>query len=155
MYRTLLFAVFVLFCISTPASLCAQHQDAVELTRAVIEVERKAIISLNMEFTDEESDTFWPVYNEYWIKMAKLNDRMAKLILGYGKNYMSLSDEKSEEILKDYLDIQSDRLKHRKSYVKKFGKVLPATKVTRFFQVENKLDAIITYELAAEIPLAR
>jgi hypothetical protein len=30
-----------------------------------------------------------------------------------------------------------------------------ARKVMRFFQVDNKLDAIINAELAAEIPLAR
>ena len=41
----------------------------------------------------------------------------------------------------------------KKGYVKKFKKVLPAKKVARYYQVENKLDAIIDVDLAREIPL--
>jgi hypothetical protein len=35
-----------------------------------------------------------------------------------------------------------------------FRKILPATKVARFLQIENKLDATIDHELAMAIPLA-
>jgi len=33
--------------------------------------------------------------------------------------------------------------------------VLPATKVARFYQVENKLDVLILSEMAENIPLVR
>jgi hypothetical protein len=36
----------------------------------------------------------------------------------------------------------------------KFMGALPARKVFRFFQVENKLDAIITMDVASQVPLA-
>ena len=107
-------------------AVAAQAQtkdDEIELTRSVIQAERKAIISVNMEFTDEESEAFWPVYNEYWTKMEKVNDRWLKMIKDYAKNYEALSGEKATELLNEYLDIESDALKLRKSYVKKFGKV--------------------------------
>jgi hypothetical protein len=32
-------------------------------------------------------------------------------------------------------------------------KVLPATKVARYLQIENKIRAIVKFELAARIPL--
>jgi hypothetical protein len=51
------------------------------------------------------------------------------------------------------LDFQADRVKLRKSYVKKFNKVIPPKKTVRFFQIDNKLDTIIDFALAKEIPL--
>jgi hypothetical protein len=34
-------------------------------------------------------------------------------------------------------------------------KVLPAQLVAKFFQIENKMDVIIDYELATEVPLLK
>jgi hypothetical protein len=34
-------------------------------------------------------------------------------------------------------------------------KVMPAKKVARYYQIENKLEAIIKYELAKEVPLVK
>ena len=43
----------------------------------------------------------------------------------------------------------------KSTFVPRFGKVIPATQVARFFQIDNKLDAVINAELAKLIPLAR
>ena len=40
-------------------------------------------------------------------------------------------------------------------YMKKMVKEIPAKKVFRYLQVENKLEAIARFELAKEIPLAQ
>ena len=40
-------------------------------------------------------------------------------------------------------------------YLKRFRKVLPEKKVMRFMQIENKMDAVIEFELAGSIPLAK
>jgi hypothetical protein len=41
----------------------------------------------------------------------------------------------------------------RRAYVDEFAKVLRGKKVARFYQIENKMDAVTRYELAAEIPV--
>ena len=41
----------------------------------------------------------------------------------------------------------------RRDYVAEFAKVLPGRKVARFYQIENKMDAVIRYDLAATIPV--
>ena len=38
-------------------------------------------------------------------------------------------------------------------WVPRFREILPAKKVARFFQLENKMDAVIEYDLATSIPL--
>lgn len=129
--------------------------DAIELTRAVIQTERKAIVAKAMELTDEEGQAFWPVYNAYWVEMNKVLDKRVKLITDFAEHYGNISNEKAKSLLDDFFNVQEERLKVKKSHVKKFRKVLPDTKVARYFQVENKLDAIIDLELAREIPLLR
>ena len=61
--------------------------------------------------------------------------------------------ELARDLLDDYFDIESDMLRIRKRYVRRFQAVIPAMKVTRFYQLENKLDAEVDAELAATMPL--
>jgi hypothetical protein len=44
-------------------------------------------------------------------------------------------------------------VKLRQLYAAKLGKVLPGTKVVRYLQIENKIRALVKFELAAQIPL--
>ena len=48
---------------------------------------------------------------------------------------------------------KSELLDEKVSLVDAFSDVLPPKKVMRFYQVENKLDAIIDYRLAQSVPL--
>ena len=41
------------------------------------------------------------------------------------------------------------------SYLPRFQKVLPARKVARLYQVENKIRALVNYDLASEIPFVK
>ncbi len=54
----------------------------------------------------------------------------------------------------DALAIEQAEVSMKQSYIPKLSAALPATKVARYLQIENKIRAVIKYELAAEIPLA-
>jgi hypothetical protein len=53
----------------------------------------------------------------------------------------------------DYLAAEADRVAVRRTYLPEFAKVLPGRTVARFYQIENKMDAVIRYDLAATIPV--
>ena len=129
--------------------------DDMASLRAEIQADRQAIVAANLGLTDAEGEAVWPLYREFRTELAKVGDRTQKLIQDYVGAYKSMSDEQAKTMLKEMLAIQSDELKIKDSYVKKFGKVLPPVKVVRLYQIENKLDAIIRYEMADVIPLAR
>jgi uncharacterized protein YktB (UPF0637 family) len=142
--------------LAVPATSAAdQISDEIELTRSIIQTERQAIITVNMELTEEESRAFWPVFREYRQAMSRIGDRMVRLISDYAENYEELSDQQAEAMLAEYMDIEKAELSVKRRYVKQMRKVLPSKKLVRFFQLENKLDTIIDFELAAEIPLVR
>jgi hypothetical protein len=127
----------------------------IELTRAAIQVRRQAIVTAAMDLDPKEAEAFWPLYREYRADMAKVNDRYVKLLVAYLENYDSLSDQQAVRLMDAYLKIERDRTDVKSRYGPRFRKIMRARKVMRFFQVDNKLDAIINAELAAEIPLAR
>jgi hypothetical protein len=53
------------------------------------------------------------------------------------------------------MNIESLTLKLRKAYLPKFREVLPEVKVVRYYQIENKVQAALVYEVAASIPLIK
>ncbi len=127
----------------------------IELTRAAIQVRRQALVTAVMDLEPRESEVFWPLYRDYRAEMAKVNDRLVKLLVGYLDSYETLSDEAATKLVNEALSIERARNSVKTKFVPRFGKVLPARKVARFFQVDNKLDAVINADLAHLIPLAR
>ena len=131
------------------------HKEELELTRATIKLQYKQIIAKNMNLSSMERDKFWALYRDYSNKMSTVADRRLKVITDYADALKNgtLDDEKSLQLLNEYLSYERMRLITKQSFVKKFQQVLPSLKVARFFQIENKLEAIINFELARQIPL--
>ena len=129
-------------------------QSEIELTRQIIQTQRQAIVTQAMELTAEEGTEFWPLYREFRHEIASVSDRRVDLITDYAEKFDILTDEDAEGMLKEYFSYEKDRIALYEKYGKKFEKILPAKKVMRYFQLENKLDAVINFELASEIPLA-
>jgi len=53
----------------------------------------------------------------------------------------------------DSLSIEQQRLAIKQRYARRFGSILPGKKVARFFQVERRLDAVVTLNLAQVVSL--
>ena len=73
----------------------------------------------------------------------------------YAGSYEGMSDETAKRLVDDYLAIQGEHVALMKSYLPRLRKVLPEKKVARYYQLENKIRAVVDYELAAKIPLVK
>ena len=146
---------FFLSLLASSPSLAQTATDELETARTQIQADRKAIVARLMDMTEGESAAFWPVYNEYREKVRKVDDEMVQLSEAYFKGAETLTDKQAQDMLSQFLSLRSDRLGIRKAYVKKFSKAIPTTKLIRYYQIENKMDAVIEYELAAAIPLVQ
>jgi hypothetical protein len=124
-----------------------------QIARSLTEANRQATVAANMKLTDDESKAFWPLYREYRTEQAKQSDRLVELIKTYAKEYDTLTDDQAKELTRTYLDIDKKRLGLKEKYLKKFEKVLPAAKVARAMQAEQKLDAIQAFGIARTVPL--
>ena len=138
-----------------PASSFAQQErDVIEVLRAQIQSNRQALVAENLGLTAEESEKFWPVYRQFQTERNKLVDRRVELLIRFRDNFDSLTNDQARKLLDDYLKFADDRNKLRKKYARIFARVLPEKKVLRYFQIENKIDTIIEYDLAQVVPLA-
>jgi hypothetical protein len=132
-----------------------QYTDEIEMVRSMAQLDRRSIIEQGMQLTPEEAGQFWPVYDEYSADQKRTNDQLVKLITDYAAAYESLDDKTAATLRNNLFDLQGDLLSLRKNYAKKFSKVLSQVKVTRFFQLEQKMDAVQNLKLARQIPLVR
>jgi len=135
------------------ASFQVPSDEDIKLFRKDLRSLKKQIIAANMGLTDTEAEQFWPVYDRYQTELTGVNDRLVKVIEDYTANFRDLSDEKAMKLVDDYLVVEMDRARVRRSYLDPIGKALPGRKVARFYQIENKMDAVIRYDLAADIPV--
>jgi hypothetical protein len=126
--------------------------DYIEIQRSVLKTEKKAAIAEVMQFTEAESEVFWPLYNEYNEKMYATQTKRVNLIKDFAENFDTMTDEKADEIWKEYLKYKKELLRLTESYYEKFKKILPAGKVAKYFQAENKISVLVDFALAAEIP---
>jgi hypothetical protein len=155
MKRVVLMWVILLGLVSTPLS--AQVNEDTGKTLDAMQKEKDAIIGNEMKLTEPEKNGFWPLYKEYQEALRKVQGRSFKLISEYAeeKEKDTFSDEKAKVLLKEYLDIERERLELKNAYVQKFGKILPPKKVMRYFQLENKIEANLIYQLSRLVPLAK
>lgn len=127
----------------------------IELTRASIQLRRQALVTAAMDLAPKESEAFWPLYREYRMEMAKVGDRLSKLLVQYSEQYDALTDAQAVTIMNEYLGIEKAKNDVKGKFVSRFRTILPARKVMRFFQIDNKLDAVVNAQLASIVPLAR
>ena len=140
--------------------LCAAPGRAGEAEKAnlgilldTIRANRKALVATNLTLTDQEAAAFWPLYDRYQTELKSVQDRTVQVIQDYTASFKDLSNEKAMKLADDYLSAEGDRVKVRRTYLDQFAKVLPGRKVVRFYQIENKMDAVLRYDLAGEIPV--
>jgi hypothetical protein len=114
---------------------------------------RDAIVKANLSLTEDETKAFLPVYEEYRAASDEIQARTGKLIEAYAANVDEMNDTKAEAFFQEWLAIDRAELEMREAYAKRIRKALPAMKAIRFFQVENKLDAIVRLDDAMRIPL--
>ncbi len=129
--------------------------DSMDALREQLRTDKRAVVAAVLDLTESESKVFWPVYNAYQSDMVAHYDRLLKLLDTYAKNYDALTDETATSLLKQYLALERDHVTLLTAYLPRFGKVLPPKKVAKLYQVENKARALVNYELARGIPLAK
>jgi hypothetical protein len=155
MRKTFILATVMCIVFAATAQAQLDRDRAAHLTRSAIQAERQAIIAANLDLDEKESAVFWPLYQEYRDALESIIDTRVDLLDQFFASYETLTDDEALALLDQHLDWEKDVLKVRTAYAKKMRKVLSGRTVAKFFQIENKMDLIIEYELAGEIPLIK
>jgi hypothetical protein len=130
-----------------------RDENALNAARSAIEAERQAVVTDALQLTAAEAERFWPLYRQYRAEMDRVGDRLVQLVKEYAQGYPEVPEDRAKQMLKDLTTLEKKHVATRTTFLKKFGKVLPAAKNLRFAQVEGRLDLALRLELAAGIPL--
>jgi hypothetical protein len=154
--------ILALALISLP--VCAEEKKSgnedkvtgnMEIIREKIKADKKLLVASNMDLTETEAKGFWPIYDEFQNQLIQNNERVANLIMEYAEEYDIMTAETAQKLLNESLMIEEQRLALKQLYLPKFHTALPSIKVGRYYQIENKIQAILHYELAENIPLMK
>ncbi len=150
--RILLLAAWLAFGALPPAA-GATPPEEIELLLGTIRANREALIEVNLGLDPEERARFQPVYESYQKEIGGVQERVFGVLEEYVGSFDTLSDDQAKSLIERFLAAEEDRARIRHAYLPKFEAVLPGRKVARFYQIENKMDAVLRYELAARIPV--
>jgi hypothetical protein len=162
--KTSLFAgitVLVLaFAIAAPAAAQAPQAGATTNMQILVEklkADKKLLVAETVGLTDAEGKAFWPIYDACQAELGGINTRLKNLITAYAKDFNAgtMTDPKAAAMLTEMFAIDEALLASKKSCAARLNGVIPATKIARYVQVENKIRAQINYDLAASIPFVQ
>src|SRR6478609_8936702 len=130
-------------------------RSAIDLIRADLKIEKAYIIAQNIEFTNDESDEFWPLYDDYNAAQNLLLDERLALITEYLDQHETLTNEQATVIANKVFAWEGKRLELKRAWFKKCTAVIPATKAAKFYQVENQINAALDLKLMDSMPLIK
>jgi hypothetical protein len=135
----------------------AQDQEptidsTIAVVRANMQADRTTLITTGMNFNDKDGAAFWPIYQQYQYERSKLDDRRSAVIKEYTQKYPTLTDAEAKVMAEQMLDCDSRLAELKKKYYKKFNKVLPALTVTKFFQLDRRIDLMMDMQVEASLP---
>jgi hypothetical protein len=157
--KTLLRIVLIALVAALAAPAAAQDKGTsnMEILRQKVKADKKLVVALNMGITEAEGKAFWPIYDAYQKDLEQINERLAKTIVAYAEAYNKgpVPNETAKKLLNETLAIEEAEVALKRSYASKIEKALPEAKVARYIQIENKIRALVRYELAEKIPLVK
>jgi len=131
--------------------------DNMEILRQKIKADKKLLVATDMELTESEAKGFWPIYDQYQKDLQRINRRLVSLLESYAADFrnQSLTNDGAKKLIDEAIAIEAAEAGLKSTYVSKLSKVLPVKKVARYLQIENKIRAIIRYDLAQGVPLVQ
>jgi hypothetical protein len=126
-----------------------------EILKQKLKADKKLLVASNMDLSDAEAKQFWPIYDSYQKDLNQVNQKLGQTIKEYAEAYNKgpIPDGTAKKLLGEVISVEEQEVKLKRSYAERLQKVIPATKVARYIQMETKIRSLIKMELAQQIPL--
>jgi hypothetical protein len=126
--------------------------SAIEVARSQMQADKATILTATMTFSDKDGAAFWPIYRQYQHERSVLDDGRVSVIKEYTQKYPNLSDSEAKAMAERMFEYDSRLAALKRKYFKRFNKVLPALTVTKFFQLERRIDLLIDMQVETSLP---
>lgn len=100
-----------------------------------IESAKIGLITNRLNLSAEQSQQFWPVYNDFDGKKKDIRKQMRKLVIE--TNTLTTSDEKILANIKEMLNLQQKEVDLEREYMNKFLKVINVRQLAELYKAEQ------------------
>ncbi len=146
-----LFSIAIILIASITMSFAQVQQEEIDYYQSIFGMEKKIVVANFLEL--EETDAFWAVYDEYEIARKKLGQKRLNLIVKYAEHYDDLTDEKTDELMKENISLRNKTNDLVTKYYKKVKKVSGSKTSAQFYQIEHYFITAVHAELYTDVPL--
>jgi hypothetical protein len=148
----ILITVAMLFCFVGAASAQSNKED-LDIIQSVFGKEKKAIVASFIQLDAPKQDAFWKLYDEYETSRKELGRERIALLERYAKNYATLDDATTDQIMKDLQKLQASTDKLAVKYYGKIKKEVGVKPAAQFFQLEAYLLTMVRAAILDSIPM--
>jgi hypothetical protein len=115
----------------------------------------KEIVKDNLKLTEDEAKIFWPLYDEYMAERNPIFDEKISVTEEYMMNYYALDDATAKDLIKKAMGLNQALLDAKMKSLDKMFEQLPALLVGKFFQIDNRVSALVDLVRMSSTPLVR
>ena len=154
--KTKMLAVAVALLATSPLCRAQIHAtslgSAIELARVDMTSQRNGIVSATMQLSDKDAAAFWPIYRKYEYERSVADDGRAAVVKEYAEKYSTITDNDAKSMTERMMEYDSREIALKKKYAKEFSRVLPATTVAKFFQLDHRIDLLMGMQIESSLP---
>lgn len=117
--------------------------------------QRQEIVRVTLQLEPTERTAFEEAFGDYERDRAALAAERSVFVDDFSRATLAMSADRAKELTDRLLRLRRERLELDERYRSRFDAALSPQKTLLLFQLNFILDAVVNYDLAAMIPLAR
>ena len=146
--KTIIASCFIL--IFSGALKAQSNQEEIDLYQSMFGMQKKEMITSFLKL--DSNSPFWVDYDAYELERKALGQKRLAILSDYAENYLSLSEEKTDDLIKQ-MQVQKKSLdKLIDKYYKKVKKTSGSKVAAQFYQFENYILTALRSEILDGIP---
>jgi len=134
------------------AGFAQSNKEEIDLYQSLWGMEKKDIVAEFIKLDGPAKDAFWKLYDEYEMERKSLGKERIGLLNKYAENYMTLDDEKTDEIMGEMISLGAKTDKLAATYYGKMKKGAGVKAAAQFLQLESYINSSIRAAILEEIP---
>ena len=141
----------------TPTHAQDKNADVTDMQalRAAVKADKRAFVASTMRLSDVEAKRFWPIYDAYQRNVDANNRQRVVAVQEMMVRDKPLTNLAAKQYANELLALDESEIKARRTMRNRVMRALPAVKAARYMQLEEKIRAVLEYDIATTVPLAR
>jgi hypothetical protein len=158
MKNGLIAACLALAALAAPLALGEGKADDVtdmQALRAAVKADKRALVASTLKLTDAEAKRFWPIYDTFQRNLDMNSRRRVIAVEGLLFRDKPMTNLAAKNVITELMTVDEAEVKARHTLRRRLMRALPPIKAAQYLQLEDKIQAVQDYDIAATVPLIR